>query len=56
MQFMAFGGCRDTAAAAAHLAGAPVDGVLYEDLNDPRGVAVLALSRTPLFSTSSVRC
>jgi chlorite dismutase len=47
MHLTAFGGCRDTAAAAAHLAASPVSGVLYEDLNDPRGIAVLSLSTHP---------
>jgi hypothetical protein len=47
MQLLAFGGCTDVAAAASHLAGAGVPAVLYEDLNDPQGIAVLAVSRTP---------
>jgi Chlorite dismutase len=47
MQLMAFGECRDTSAAAAHLSGAGLAGVLYEDLNDPRGLAVLTLSTRP---------
>lgn len=47
MQLLAFGGCVDARAAAQHLAAAALDGVLYEDLNDPRGIAVLTVSRTP---------
>lgn len=47
MQLLAFTGCRDVRAAADHLAGAGVNGVLYEDLNDPLGIAVLAISQTP---------
>jgi len=47
MHFLAFGGCRDTAAAASHLAQAALAGVLYEDLNDPRGIGVLTLSTDP---------
>jgi chlorite dismutase len=47
MQLMAFGGCRDIRPAASFLAGAPVAGVLYEDLNDPRGIALLTLSTHP---------
>jgi hypothetical protein len=47
MQLMAFGGCADVQAVMRHLASAAVTGVIYEDLNDPRGIAVLALSRDP---------
>jgi chlorite dismutase len=47
MQLLAFGGCRDARAAAAHLAAAGVGGVLYEDLNDPTGIAVLTLTTRP---------
>jgi chlorite dismutase len=47
MQLMAFGGCADARAAASHLAARHVTGVVYEDLNDPRGIAVLALSTEP---------
>src|SRR4030095_16409393 len=41
MQLLAFTGCTDVPAAAAHLKAAAVPGVLYEDLNDPQGIAVL---------------
>jgi len=47
MQLYAFGGARDGAALAEALAAAPIDAVLYEDVNDPEGVAVLTLSETP---------
>jgi hypothetical protein len=47
MQFFAFGGCADAGALGPHLAAAGITGVAYEDVNDPRGVGVLALSRTP---------
>jgi Chlorite dismutase len=47
MQLLAFTGCRDVPAASAHLAAAGVPGVLYEDLNDPQGIAVLAVARAP---------
>ena len=47
MQFFAFGGCADASALGPHLAAAGVRGVVYEDASDPRGAAVLALSRTP---------
>jgi hypothetical protein len=47
MQLLAFGGCDDARAVARQLAGAGIEGVVYEDLNDPRGVAVLAVERSP---------
>ena len=47
MQLLAFTGCHDARAAAAHLATLPAQSVVYEDLNDPTGIAVLALSTDP---------
>jgi len=47
MQLTAFGNCRDARAVAEHCAGAPIEAVVYEDLNDPFGVAVLSLSQDP---------
>jgi hypothetical protein len=55
MQFMAFGGCRDVRALADPLAAASIAGVLYEDLNDPRGAAVLALAQDPSYFLDVVR-
>jgi hypothetical protein len=55
MQFLAFGGCADARALGAHLAAAGVTGVVYEDVNDPGGVGVLALSRTPSFFVDVLR-
>ena len=47
MQLQAFGGARDTAALVAALEAAGIEGALYEDVNDPTGVALLTLSETP---------
>ena len=44
MQLYAFGGVEDTARLTEALADAGIDAVLYEDANDPQGVAVLTLS------------
>jgi hypothetical protein len=55
MQLLAFGGCRDAGAVAAHVREAGVDGVVYEDVNDPRGIAVLSLSRDPEAFVGAVR-
>jgi chlorite dismutase len=55
MQLLAFGDCQDTRALADGLARAKVTGVLYEDVNDPSGVAILTLSETPDFFIDTVR-
>ncbi len=54
-QLLAFGGCTDVAAVIAHVASAGVDGVVYEDLNDPRGIAVLTFGRDPNLFIDRVR-
>jgi chlorite dismutase len=55
MQLIAFGDCRDTRAVASHLAERGLTGVLYEDVHDPRGIAVLALARDPWQFVDTVR-
>ena len=47
MQLLAFGDCTDAAALAPVLLEAGIQGVLYEDINDPRGVALLTFSEDP---------
>src|SRR3954468_19636646 len=47
MQLLAFTGCIDVPAAAAHLEQAGVPSVLYEDLNDPQGIAILSVGAEP---------
>jgi hypothetical protein len=47
MQLHAFGGARDTGKLASALDAAGVEGVLYEDVSDPTGVALLTLSEDP---------
>ena len=47
MQLFVFGGCSSVLAAASDLADVPIETVLYEDLNDPLGIGVLALARDP---------
>jgi chlorite dismutase len=48
MQLTAYGGCQQVRAVAAYCASTPdVQLVVYEDLNDPRGIAVLSVSRKP---------
>ena len=55
MQFLAFGGCQDAAPLADALARARIEGVLYEDVNDPRGIGLLTFSETPSFFLDRVR-
>lgn len=47
MQLQAFGGCEDAGLLAKVLETSGLEAVLYEDLNDPRGVAVLTMSEEP---------
>ena len=47
MQLHAYGGAAETASLTGALAEAGVVGALYEDVNDPTGVALLTLSETP---------
>lgn len=55
MQFMAFGGVTDTAALIAALEANQVRGVLYEDINDPQGVALLTFSESPDYFVTEMR-
>ena len=55
MQLMAFGECGDVNALSEHVARAGIDAVVYEDLSDPRGVAVLTLSTDPNLFLERVR-
>jgi hypothetical protein len=55
MQLLAFGGCRDSRPLANRLDRAGITGVLYEDVNDPRGVALLTLNEDPNTFVDSVR-
>lgn len=55
MQLMAFGGCDNAKALLEHLTAADVTAVVYEDLNDPRGVAVLTLATDPNLFMDRVR-
>jgi chlorite dismutase len=55
MQLLVFGGAPDSAAIAAHVEQAGIEGVVYEDVNDPRGVAVLSVTETPAAFVERVR-
>jgi len=47
MQLLAFGNCRDAQGVARHLSKAQTPLVVYEDVNDPTGIAVLTLAENP---------
>jgi hypothetical protein len=47
MQLQAFGGAGKSARLISALEAAGIESVLYEDVNDPTGIALLALSETP---------
>lgn len=55
MQFMAFGGVTDSAALIDALEANQVRGVLYEDINDPQGVALLTFSESPDYFVAEMR-
>lgn len=55
MQFLAFGGCPDARPLGVALATAGLSGVVYEDVNDPRGVGLLTFGEDPGFFLDDVR-
>lgn len=55
MQLQAFGGCTDSATLVAALERSGLTGVLYEDVNDARGVALLTLSSQPSVFVEGLR-
>src|SRR5688572_16198201 len=55
MQLLAFGGCADPRPLAATLERDGVTGVLYDDVNDPRGIVLLTLSEDPNTFVDRVR-
>ena len=55
MQLQAFGGCGEPKTLAASLERSQIDAVLYADLHDPRGVAVLSFAEDPAFFVTRLR-
>ena len=55
MKFTAFTRCTEPAAAAKALAAAEVDGALYADANDPRGIGVITLYENPDYLVCELR-
>jgi hypothetical protein len=55
MQLLVFGGCSESSSLSDSLQQAGVAGVLYEDVNDPHGVALLTFSDDPAMFLDRVR-
>src|SRR4029453_4888102 len=55
MQLLAFTDCIDTDAVPSQLTAAGFESVVYQDLNDPRGIALLTMSRDPNIFIDAVR-
>jgi chlorite dismutase len=55
MQFLALGGCADAMPLADALSRAKISGVLYEDVNDPRGIGLLTFNQDPDYFIDRVR-
>ncbi len=55
MQLLVWTGCRSTAPLIDDLSAATLDAVLYEDVNDPLGVALLTVTQDPASFTASLR-
>jgi chlorite dismutase len=55
MQLLVYGNCRDSRAIVEALARSELDTVLYEDLNDPQGIAVLTMAETPDLYVTTLR-
>ena len=55
MQLQVFAGCTDTKTLVRALEASRMETVLYQDVNDPRGVAVLGMSEDPTFFVGPFR-
>ena len=55
MQFFAFGECRDNSAIVDELEQEKIEGVIYEDIDDPQGIGLLTFSEDPDFFVTKLR-
>lgn len=55
MQLQVFGGCPEPKALTGALERSQIEGVLYADLQDPRGVGVLTFAEDPVFFVTRLR-
>jgi len=55
IQLLVYGGCADSKSLVATLESSRAESVLYADLNDPTGVAILAFAEDPAFFVTGLR-
>jgi chlorite dismutase len=55
MQLQLFGGCADAKSLVRGLEASRLEAVLYQDVSDPRGVAVLSMAEDPAFFVQGLR-
>ena len=55
MQLLAYSHCADVTPLVSALSEAHVDGVLYQDINDPQGIALLIMSESPDYFITHLR-
>lgn len=55
MQLLVWTGCADSKALVAAVERGRLEGALYHDVNDPAGVALLALSENPAYFPTALR-
>jgi hypothetical protein len=55
MQLQVFVGCIDAKPLVRAVEAARLEGALYQDVNDPRGVGLLVMSENPAFFTNGLR-
>lgn len=55
VQLQVFGGCVDAKPLVRALEARGIEAVLYADVNDPRGIGVLAMSEDPTFFVGALR-
>ena len=55
MQLQVFGGCTDPKPLVRALEASRMETALYQDVNDPRGIAVLGMSEAPTFFVGPFR-
>ena len=55
MQLLAYGSCHDTDALVTALERENIKGVVYEDINDPQGIALLTFAEEPDYFVTDMR-
>ena len=55
MQLLAYGACRDAGVLVRAVSEAGIEGAVYEDVNDPQGVAILTFAKDPSFFVTTLR-